>query len=227
MHFISIEWFAWMAFTISTFWLLPSKWRHHSLIAITLAFLAVYSPQSLFILVSLSAISFGIVNHGTKQLSGLYASFAIFLNVTILVFYKINAANQSDTLLTTQIIPLGLAYYTLRLIHYIIEGYKGKLQAHKFIQFIDLHLEDFKEIKFQEKSIKLRGQKLVYVTGSIDTKKIKNLDITWKLSSKENKILDVEIEKISLIKTQKLEMRPLLKKNKNNFSQFIKIYFSN
>ena len=97
----------------------------------------------------------------------------------------------------------------------------------KFIQFIDLHLEDFKEIKFQEKSIKLRGQKLVYVNGSIDTKKIKNLDITWKLSSKENKILDVEIEKISLIKTQKLEMRPLLKKNKNNFSQFIKIYFSN
>tara|TARA_B100000003_G_scaffold77959_1_gene69888 strand:- start:21 stop:602 length:582 start_codon:yes stop_codon:yes gene_type:complete len=104
--------------------------------------------------------------------------------------------------------------------------FKRKL-FNKFIQFIDLHLEDFKEIKFQEKSIKLRGEKLVYVTGSIDTKKIKNLDITWKLSSKEIKILDVEIEKISLIKTQKLEMRPLLKKNKNNFSQFIKIYFSN
>ena len=104
--------------------------------------------------------------------------------------------------------------------------FKRKL-FNKFIQFIDLHLEDFKEIKFKEKSIKLRGQKLVYVTGSIDTKKIKNLDITLKLSSKENKILDVEIEKISLIKTQKLEMRPLLKKNKNNFSQFIKKYFSN
>ena len=104
--------------------------------------------------------------------------------------------------------------------------FKRKL-FNKFIQFIDLHLEDFKEINFQEKSIKLRGQKLVYVTGSIDTKKIKNLDITWKLSSKENKILDVEIEKISLIKTQKLEMRPLLKKNKNNFSQFLKKYFSN
>ena len=104
--------------------------------------------------------------------------------------------------------------------------FKRKL-FNKFIQFIDLHLEDFKEIKFQEKSIKLRGEKLVYVTGSIDTKKIKNLDITWKLSSKENKLLDIEIEKISLIKTQKLEMKPLLKKNKNNFSQFIKIYFSN
>ena len=104
--------------------------------------------------------------------------------------------------------------------------FKKKLFG-KFIQFIDLHLEDFKEINFKEKSIKLRGQKLVYVTGSIDTKKIKNLDITWKLSSKENKILDVEIEKISLIKTQKLEMKELLKRNKNNFSQFLKIYFSN
>ena len=102
--------------------------------------------------------------------------------------------------------------------------FKRKL-FNKFIQFIDLHLEDFKEIKFQEKSIKLRGQKLVYVTGSIDTKKIKNLNITWKLSSKENKILDVEIEKISLIKTQKLEMKKLLKENKNNFSNFMEIYF--
>jgi len=102
--------------------------------------------------------------------------------------------------------------------------FKRKL-FNKFIEFIDLHLEDFKEIKFKEKSIKLRGKKLVYVIGSIDTKKIKNLDITWKLSSKENKILDLEIEKISLIKTQKLEMKELLKKNKNNFAKFIEIYF--
>lgn len=102
--------------------------------------------------------------------------------------------------------------------------FKRKL-FNKFIEFIDLHLEDFKEIKFKEKSIKLRGKKLVYVIGSIDTKKIKNLDITWKLSSREHKILDVEIEKISLIKTQKLEMKELLKKNKNNFANFIEIYF--
>ena len=102
--------------------------------------------------------------------------------------------------------------------------FKRKL-FNKFLEFIDLHLEDFKEIKFKERSIKLRGEKLVYVTGSIDTKKIKNLDITWKLSSRENKILDLEIEKISLIKTQKLEMKELLKKNKNNFSKFIETYF--
>ena len=95
----------------------------------------------------------------------------------------------------------------------------------KFINFIDLHLEDFKEIKFKEKSVKLRGTKLVYVIGTIDTKKIKNLDITWKLSSKENKILDIEIQKISLIKTQRLEMKELLRKNKDNFAAFVNLYF--
>ena len=143
---------------------------------------------------------------------------------------KLNKAKKSNKLLDMidlefmSKITIGKLWKTVNDNEKII--FKRKL-FNKFVQFIDLHLEDFKEIKFQEKSIKLRGQKLVYVTGSIDTKKIKNLDITWKLSSKENKILDVEIEKISLIKTQKLEMRPLLKKNKNNFSQFIKIYFSN
>tara|TARA_Y100000589_G_C27100999_1_gene608065 strand:- start:471 stop:1064 length:594 start_codon:yes stop_codon:yes gene_type:complete len=96
----------------------------------------------------------------------------------------------------------------------------------KFINFIDLHLEDFKEINFEEKSVKLRGTKLVYVIGSIDTKKIKNLDITWKLSSKKNKILDIEIQKISLIKTQRLEMKELLRKNKDNFSKFVDLYFN-
>ena len=97
----------------------------------------------------------------------------------------------------------------------------------KFIQFIDLHVEDFKKIKFKQKSIKLRGEKLVYVIGFIDTKKIKNLDIIWKLSAKQNKILDIEIQKISLIKTQKLEMKELLREHKNNFSKFITIYFKN
>ncbi len=102
--------------------------------------------------------------------------------------------------------------------------FKRKL-FNKFVDFINLHLEDFKEIKFNQTSIKLRGKKLIYVNGSIDTKKIKNLNVTWKLSSNENKILDIEIEKISLIKTQKLEMKKLLKENKDNFSNFIKIYF--
>ena len=141
---------------------------------------------------------------------------------------KLNKAKQSDKLFDMidlefmSKVTIGKLWKTVHDSEKI--KFKRKL-FNKFIDFIDLHLEDFKEIKFKQKSIKLRGEKLVYVIGSIDTKKIKNLNITWKLSSKENKILDIEIEKISLIKTQKLEMKKLLKENKNNFSNFMKIYF--
>ena len=141
---------------------------------------------------------------------------------------KLNKAKQSDKLFDMidlefmSKVTIGKLWKTVHDSEKI--KFKRKL-FNKFIDFIDLHLEDFKEIKFKQKSIKLRGEKLVYVIGSIDTKKIKNLNITWKLSSKESKILDIEIEKISLIKTQKLEMKKLLKENKNNFSNFMEIYF--
>ena len=141
---------------------------------------------------------------------------------------QLNKTKKSDELLDMidlefmSKITIGKLWKTVNDNEKII--FKRKL-FNKFIDFIDLHLEDFKDIKFKQKSIKLRGKKLVYVIGSIDTKKIKNLNITWKLSSKENKILDIEIEKISLIKTQKLEMKKLLKENKNNFSNFMEIYF--
>ena len=143
---------------------------------------------------------------------------------------KLNKAKKSNKLLDMidlefmSKVTIGKLWKTVNDNEKII--FKKRL-FNKFIDFIDLHLEDFKEIKFKQKSIKLRGEKLVYVIGSIDTKKIKNLNITWKLSSKESKILDVEIEKISLIKTQKLEMKKLLKENKNNFSNFMEIYFKN
>ena len=141
---------------------------------------------------------------------------------------QLNKAKKSDELLDMidlefmSKVTIGKLWKTVNDKEKII--FKKRLFK-KFLDFINLHLENFKEIKFKQKSIKLRGEKLVYVIGSIDTKKIKNLNITWKLSSKENKILDIEIEKISLIKTQKLEMKKLLKENKNNFSNFMKIYF--
>lgn len=96
----------------------------------------------------------------------------------------------------------------------------------KFFNFINIHVEDLKEIKFNEKSVKSRGPKLIYIEGEIDTKKFKKVNVTWKLSSKDLKILDIDIEKISLIKSQKLEIKELLRKHRGNFSKFMSLYFN-
>lgn len=137
MHFVSIDWFAWMVFTIAFFWLTPHQWRQYLLTVITVAFLGTYAPLSLAILTLLSLITYFIVNvSGKKQLSGIQASAVIILDVIILGYYKIHAGSHSDEDLTSIAIPLGLAYYTLRLIHYVLEAYKGALPRHQLHDFI-------------------------------------------------------------------------------------------
>ena len=136
MHFISIDWFAWMAFTIAFFWLAPDRWRHHVLTFITVVFLAIYAPLSLAILTLLSAITYSIVSKQKTQLSGIKTSIAITLDIAILGFYKIKVGSHSDDSLTSIVIPLGLAYYTLRLVHYVLEAYKGTLPRHQLADFI-------------------------------------------------------------------------------------------
>ena len=96
----------------------------------------------------------------------------------------------------------------------------------KFFNFINIHVEDLKEIKFVEKSVKARGPKLIYIDGEIDTKKFKKVRVTWKLSAKTLKILDIDIEKISLIKSQRLEVKELLRKHRGDFSKFMSLYFN-
>lgn len=95
----------------------------------------------------------------------------------------------------------------------------------KFFNFINVHVENLKEIKFNEKSVKTRGPKLIYIDGEIDTKKFKKVKVTWKLSSKTLKILDIDIEKISLVKSLRLEIKELLRKHRGDFSKFMSLYF--
>lgn len=95
----------------------------------------------------------------------------------------------------------------------------------KFFNFINVHVEDLKELKFNEKSVKTRGPKLIYIYGEINTKKFKKVKVTWKLSSKTLKILDIDIEKISLVKSLRLEIKELLRKHRGDFSKFMSSYF--
>lgn len=137
MHFVSADWFAWMLFTIAFFWLSPLKWRQHVLTLITAAFLGVYAPLSLAILALLSSITYiTVASKSKKQLSGFKAFLVIIVDVSILAYYKIQVGEHNNDDIASIVIPLGLAYYTLRLIHYVLEAYKGTLPHHKFNDFL-------------------------------------------------------------------------------------------
>ena len=97
-----------------------------------------------------------------------------------------------------------------------------ELLLKKILNTIDFHTKKLEEYTFVHKKIDKRGKKLIYVKGILKNKDNEKINITWKMYSKNLTIIDLEIEKISLIKTQKSETMSLLRKNKGNFKKFLK-----
>lgn len=123
--YVSLSWLGWMAGTTALFWASPAHYRSLLLITATAAFLAVHDWQSL---VWLSAMT--VVTHGSTNVAkpdSRWILLGIIPLLAILVSYKLLSVSVGDDLLTTTIIPLGLSYYTLRCVHYILERYKGNL----------------------------------------------------------------------------------------------------
>ena len=58
MHFVSLVWFAWLAGTVATYWIVPHTWRDIWLMLISLAFLVVHAPESALLLVIFSLLTF-------------------------------------------------------------------------------------------------------------------------------------------------------------------------
>ena len=100
------------------------------------------------------------------------------------------------------------------------EKYKELLFL-KIMHSINLHTKKLKEIDFVHKKIEKRGKKLIYVRGILKNKDSPEINIIWKMYSKDLSIIDLQIEKISLIKTQKSETINLLRKFKGNFEDFL------
>lgn len=133
MNFLTLTWLSWMAGTVSVYWLLPAKWRDRGLMAISLAFMAVYSLESTVILVTFTGAIYYLADRPTLSTRRLVAIGGAV--ITVLVYYKIRISNAPEGFFADVAIPLGLSYYSFRLLHYLLEKYKGALPAHNFEQF--------------------------------------------------------------------------------------------
>ncbi len=96
-----------------------------------------------------------------------------------------------------------------------------KLLFSKILHSINLHTNKLKTMNFIHKKIEKRGEKLIYVKGLLKNEDKQEVNVIWKMYSKDLTILDLQIEKISLIKTQKSETINLLRKYKGNFKKFL------
>ena len=84
------------------------------------------------------------------------------------------------------------------------------------------HLNTLATLSYKPKISERRGKKLIYVKGIIEdpNKKKPDVNLLWKLAANKNGsflILDLEIEGISLVSSQKAETVSIVRKNRGNF----------
>ena len=101
------------------------------------------------------------------------------------------------------------------------EMYKTALLK-QIVLTIEEHLNTLANLSYKPTKSEKRGEKLIYVKGLIQdpNKKKPDVNLLWKLAANKNGsvlILDLEIEGISLVSSQKAEALSILRKNRGNF----------
>ena len=106
--------------------------------------------------------------------------------------------------------------------------YKSALLK-QIVSTIEEHLNTLAKLSYEPLKTEARGKKLVYVKGIIkdDSKKIPDVNLLWKLAKDKRgnlRVLDLEIEGISLVRSHKAETMSILRKNKGDFNALLDIF---
>ncbi|MDF1734672.1 MAG: hypothetical protein P1U37_05260 [Minwuia sp.] len=125
MSFLSGFWLATMAAVTLIYWVLPARFRFLFLIGASALFLGYVDWLSLVTLSLMTVAT--ILFTRTPSVSGIRTVAAISVIAAFFLGFKIISGpldflNAGDVL-----IPLGIGYYTLRCIHFVLERYKGQI----------------------------------------------------------------------------------------------------
>lgn len=134
MQYDTITWLGWMWATVGLYWLAPRRWRLMTLAAISAVFLATISPLSVAILTSFLLVAHLTAN--TRDPSWKMAGLGVGLVVLVLGYYKLNTAIDIENLGEGVLLPLGISYYSFRVIHFILERYKRHVDRVSFHDLI-------------------------------------------------------------------------------------------
>jgi len=123
--FISLDAVLWMLIAVVSFWGVP-KFKMQVLTGIALMFLIVHDPASALILLLLTCLTY--YSSREEVVKGWQLIAVIVLIFSVLMYYKIKiVASYSSFLDSEVLVPMGISYYTLRCIHFVMERYKNKI----------------------------------------------------------------------------------------------------
>ena len=124
MAFLSIEFFVCLALVAAIFYGIPARWRTVYLLAVSYLLYSLWSPKYVVLLLALSLVvylaGFAIAKASDDTRRGIFLVAALSATVGALIAFK--AFEASDGLL----LPLGISYYSFKLISYLLEVYWGE-----------------------------------------------------------------------------------------------------
>ncbi|MEI6972199.1 MAG: MBOAT family O-acyltransferase [bacterium] len=133
MTSLSATMLIWIAATTLITWLWPRRLQPYVIAACTASFFAWYSPLSMLILLVSAVICYIPVVTRRKDWRIVVACTGAI--AAILVWFKIRQSTGADSP-EYAVIPLGLSYYSLRLVHFTIDAWKGTLPQSTVGQFL-------------------------------------------------------------------------------------------
>ena len=129
MDFVSLAFFAWTVLFLAIVWIIPYKYTQYIIASYGITFIFIIAPIAGIILLSESIICY-YVSKQQRKTQWVYTFITIVLVFIAYLVCKYLALKDSF------VFPLGISYFTFRLIHYVQEGYRNRLREHKFFEFL-------------------------------------------------------------------------------------------
>lgn len=133
MQVTDYTWLGCMLVLPVAYWITPKQFRWLTIVGLTEIILGWYSPVAA-ILLPFYAVVCWLANDLKRHGGIVILSASIILLAPFFYFKwqaKFDIANMGESL-----VPLGISYFVLRSIHYLIESYKGTFQQHTFLDVV-------------------------------------------------------------------------------------------
>jgi len=128
----SIPMLLWIGAVVAASWLAPRRTQGSVVALLTGLFLALQAPLALGLLLLMAVVSHGVVRHRRRWPAAPSAAVAMVL--LLLLAFKF--AGRPGAGPGRAAVPLGLSYFALRTVHYCLEGWRGALPDHGFLDYL-------------------------------------------------------------------------------------------
>ena len=138
----TVEFWVVLVAVLIVFWAIPSKYRYGFLAVSSFSFLATIAPMSVCALLGWTLLFYSVAPHASVDDRGAYRllwSIILALLGFLAAFKYLVPAIIENTAEDTglqYVIPLGISYYTFKLIHYAIESSRGKITDRSLDKFL-------------------------------------------------------------------------------------------